>query len=431
GQEADPGPSPEDVAKAQQLQNKSLLDVVLEAGGQILMEILGVNDVLSCLKGDLGACVSMIVGALPWGKIFKAPKIIEAIWKAGKAVITYFQQIRWARAILRGAQKAAEAAKAAAAKAAREAAAKRAAAKAAADALAKKLAAEAAARAKAMAAKAKAKTKPKAPDPKSRGTKADSCPNSFATGTLVLLANGTAKPIEDVALGEQVLATDPETAETSAKPVVRLIEGEGKKNLVTLTLTIDTDGDRGTATSDLVATDGHPIWVQSEHKWLKADQLKPGMWLRTSAGTYVQITAIKTSTAKQRVHNFTIADTHTYHVLAGTTPVLVHNCDFAPGVADEKYDKHVLGLDDRGRPTRQPDMPEYDTEDGFERYVADARSLMCPVTCPAGARETIRSNGDIIRLDSQGRLGMRRGRVITTYFRPDNPLEYFTGELDR
>ncbi|RBQ20017.1 hypothetical protein DP939_09300 [Spongiactinospora rosea] len=332
GQEADPGPSPEDVAKAQQLQNKSLLDVVLEAGGQILMEILGVNDVLSCLKGDLGACVSMIVGALPWGKIFKAPKIIEAIWKAGKAVITYFQQIKWARAILRGAQKAAEAAKAAAAKAAREAATKRAAAKAAADALAKKLVAEAAAKAKAMAAKAKAKTKPKAPDPKSRGTKADTCPNSFATGTLVLLANGTAKPIEDVTLGEQVLATDPETGETSAKPVVRLIEGEGKKNLVRIT--VDTDGEQGTATSDLIATDGHPIWVQSEHKWLKADQLKPGMWLRTSAGTYVQITAIKTSTAKQRVHNFTIADTHTYYALAGTTPLLVHNCDLSDRAAE-------------------------------------------------------------------------------------------------
>ncbi|WP_199565059.1 polymorphic toxin-type HINT domain-containing protein [Spongiactinospora rosea] len=91
-------------------------------------------------------------------------------------------------------------------------------------------------------------------------------------------------------------------------------------------ITVDIDGEKGTATSDLVATDGHPTWVQSEHKWLKADQLKPGMWLRTSVGTYVQITTIRASTAKQRVHNFTIADTHTYYVLAGATPVLVHNC---------------------------------------------------------------------------------------------------------
>ncbi|RBQ20024.1 hypothetical protein DP939_09335 [Spongiactinospora rosea] len=188
----------------------------------------------------------------------------------------------------------------AAAKAAREAATKRAAAKAAADALAKKLVAEAAAKAKAMAAKAKAKTKPKAPDPKSRGTnggdraKRSSCANSFAVGTPILLANGTAKPIEKVDLGERVMVTDPETGQTATKPVVRQIAGEGEKNLITLT--IDTDGDRGTATGELVATDGHPIWVQGERAWLNADQLKTGMWLRTSAGTYVQITEIGTST---------------------------------------------------------------------------------------------------------------------------------------
>ena len=49
------------------------------------------------------------------------------------------------------------------------------------------------------------------------------------------------------------------------------------------------------------------------------------MWLRTAAGARVQVTAIKKWTAYQRVHNLTIADIHTYYVLAGTTPVLVHN----------------------------------------------------------------------------------------------------------
>ncbi len=123
----------------------------------------------------------------------------------------------------------------------------------------------------------------------------------------------------------------------------------------------------------------------------------------------------------------------TYHVLAGKTPVLVHNsnCDFKMGVADEKYDKHVLGLDDSGNPTRTPDMPEYDTPDGFERYVADAKALMCPGNCPAAVREAVRSDGVIIRMDSQGRIGMRNGSTITTYFRPDDPLAYFTREAAR
>jgi hypothetical protein len=121
-------------------------------------------------------------------------------------------------------------------------------------------------------------------------------------------------------------------------------------------------------------------------------------------------------------------------VLAGATAVLVHNCNFAPGKADEHFDKHVLGLDDAGQATRTPDMPEYDIADldkGFDKYVADAKSLMCSETCPAGAREAIRSDGVIIRMDAQGRVGMRNGNTITTYFRPDDPATYFAREAAR
>ncbi len=125
---------------------------------------------------------------------------------------------------------------------------------------------------------------------------------------------------------------------------------------------------------------------------------------------------------------------HTYYVVAGTTPVLVHNCDFAPGKADEHFDKHVLGLDDAGQATRTPDMPEYNIKDldkGFDNYVSDAKSLMCSDTCPAGAREAIRSDGVVIRMDSQGRVGMRNGSTITTFFRPDDPAAYFAREAAR
>jgi hypothetical protein len=49
------------------------------------------------------------------------------------------------------------------------------------------------------------------------------------------------------------------------------------------------------------------------------------MWLQTSAGTHVQVTAIKKWTATQRVHNLTVDDIHTYYVLAGDQAILVHN----------------------------------------------------------------------------------------------------------
>ncbi|WP_235439244.1 ricin-type beta-trefoil lectin domain protein [Streptomyces yangpuensis] len=154
-----------------------------------------------------------------------------------------------------------------------------------------------------------------------------SCPiaNSFATGTFVLMADGTSKPIEELEIGEQVLATDPETGETVARDVTATILGTGSKDLVEIK--VDTDGDPDTAPDLITATDKHPFWVISLAKWVDAAELQPGQWLRTGNGTHVQVASVrKWATQKTTVHNLTVSDLHTYYVLAGATPVLVHNC---------------------------------------------------------------------------------------------------------
>ena len=133
------------------------------------------------------------------------------------------------------------------------------------------------------------------------------------------------------------------------RPVVDTIVGQGEKNLVQFT--VDTTGLRPFWPADeglkkpvcpprpkrgvIIATDAHPFWVAGKlNKRVNASDLKPGMWLRTSAGTYVQVTATKYwTTHRQCVHNLTVADLHTYYVLAGTTPVLVHNDNEVPGWA--------------------------------------------------------------------------------------------------
>lgn len=127
------------------------------------------------------------------------------------------------------------------------------------------------------------------------------------------------------------------------------IVGQGEKNLVQIT--VDTTGLRPFWSADeglkkpasplrpkrgvIIATDAHPFWVAGNlNRWVNASDLKPGMWLRTSAGTYVQVTATKHwTTHRQRVHNLTVADLHTYYVLAGTTPAPVHNDNEIPGWA--------------------------------------------------------------------------------------------------
>lgn len=142
------------------------------------------------------------------------------------------------------------------------------------------------------------------------------------------MADGSSKPIETLEPGDKVLATDPESGDTVTKDVTASILGEGSKNLVEITVT--TDGNTGTAADAITATDKHPFWVVDVAAWVDATDLQPGQWLQTSAGVHVQVKSVKRYTAQHAtVHNLTVADLHTYYVLAGAAPVLVHNCGTA------------------------------------------------------------------------------------------------------
>ncbi|GAB2941669.1 hypothetical protein GCM10027280_32790 [Micromonospora polyrhachis] len=157
---------------------------------------------------------------------------------------------------------------------------------------------------------------------KPAGSRGNCLSNSFTPETPVQMADGARKRIADVRVGDKVLATDPETGETASRTVTATITGEGQKRLVDIST--DNDGD-GTSDGTVTATDGHPFWVAKPGEWRDAKDLKSGDLLRTGSGTYVQITAVEHRTAAQRVHNLTVDDLHTYYVVAGGTPVLVHN----------------------------------------------------------------------------------------------------------
>ncbi|MEU0915691.1 polymorphic toxin-type HINT domain-containing protein [Streptomyces althioticus] len=117
------------------------------------------------------------------------------------------------------------------------------------------------------------------------------------------------------------------TYRAAGRPRWRCQRSEESRLKHLVKVVIDTDGDKGEKTAEVTATDGHPFWVPELGQWLDATDLQPGQWLQTSAGTHVQITAIERwTTPGTTVHNLTVSDTHTYYVLAGATPVLVHNC---------------------------------------------------------------------------------------------------------
>lgn len=165
--------------------------------------------------------------------------------------------------------------------------------------------------------------------------KASDCLHSFVPDTEIALANGERKRIEDVKTGDKVIATDPETGKTTTRPVVATIVTKDDKHFTDLTIKTPS-GD-----SSIIATDTHPFWSVDKKKWINADDLRPGTQLRTPQGTTAKITAVRHFRKQQQTHDLTIAGTHTYYVLAGSTPILVHNCNISMDEAVNRAMAHV------------------------------------------------------------------------------------------
>jgi RHS repeat-associated protein len=159
---------------------------------------------------------------------------------------------------------------------------------------------------------------------KSPGCKA----NSFVAGTPILLADGTSTPIEQIRVGDRVLATHPDTGLTGAFPVTALIVGQGSKQLVAVTV----------AGQTTVATARHPYWLPASGRWVDAVDLRIGDVLRRPDGTSAMVEHVRPFTvAGARVHNLTVGGAHTYY--AGGDPVLVHNCGSTPNSGVYKFNE--------------------------------------------------------------------------------------------
>jgi hypothetical protein len=149
-----------------------------------------------------------------------------------------------------------------------------------------------------------------------------SCNHSFLPTTKVLMADGHEKPIKDIKQGEKVRATDPKTGKSQSRTVEKLITTKHDKDFATITVV---DGGKS---SKIVATVTHPLWVESKRSWVDdAGDLKPGMKLHAASGLAAAISVVKNSHREHVTHDLTVSVTHTYYVLAGGIPILVHNCN--------------------------------------------------------------------------------------------------------
>lgn len=146
----------------------------------------------------------------------------------------------------------------------------------------------------------------------------ESCMLSFAGSTLVLMGDGSTKAIEDLKAGDEVIATDPETGEQKSRPIEQVWVHQD-----TL-LDLEIDGEIVTTTED------HPFWSVTDATFERADELAPGELVLTADGRTVPVVGLRPATARTALaYNLSVADIHTYHVMAGSDAVLVHNCKFS------------------------------------------------------------------------------------------------------
>nr|MDT0661638.1 polymorphic toxin-type HINT domain-containing protein [Micromonospora sp. DSM 115978] len=145
---------------------------------------------------------------------------------------------------------------------------------------------------------------------------------SFAGDTPVLMADGTTKPISKIKIGDEVLAADPETGEQGPRRVTHLwIHDDTVVNL-------EIDG------ATVITTEDHPFWNDTDRQWQPADALDPGDALLTANGERAPVGRMNDLNRTLSVYNLTVTDIHTYYVLAGNTPVLVHNSKGCPIFSD-------------------------------------------------------------------------------------------------
>jgi RHS repeat-associated protein len=159
-----------------------------------------------------------------------------------------------------------------------------------------------------------------------------SCPipqrHSFDPNTRVVMADGSTKPIKDINVGDKVKTTDPTSGANGPRTVTTLHHNQDT-DLTDVTVT--THGATiGAATTVLATTSHHPFWDATTNTWVNAGDLVAGHQLHTDTGTTVTVVQVTnrdtTATGGQDMRDLTIADIHTYYVVTGDTPVLVHNC---------------------------------------------------------------------------------------------------------
>jgi hypothetical protein len=165
---------------------------------------------------------------------------------------------------------------------------------------------------------------------------------SFSGETLVLMADGSKKPISQIKVGDKVLATNPLSGTQSARRVTRVWVHQDR--VIRLNV----------AGEVLVTTEDHPFWNATDHAWERADGFDRGDRVGMASGGTAKYRGLVGRFRRATAYNLTVQGVHTYHV--GHHALLVHNnstCTIskvAPDWATKGAHIHVNGFELAVRP---------------------------------------------------------------------------------
>ncbi|MBW7453040.1 polymorphic toxin-type HINT domain-containing protein [Paenibacillus sepulcri] len=125
--------------------------------------------------------------------------------------------------------------------------------------------------------------------------------NCFTAGTKVLTDEGE-KPIEQIEVGDKVLAKDDKTGEMAYKEVEWLFQRDVEE-----TYNITVGGEV------ITTTDEHPFCIVGKG-WVESKNLKVDDVLTNSDGKEIAIENIRVKKEHKTVYNFMVKDFHTYFV---------------------------------------------------------------------------------------------------------------------
>ncbi len=148
-------------------------------------------------------------------------------------------------------------------------------------------------------------------------------PHSFTGLTGVLMANGTVKPISEVKAGDWVLTAEPGKKKKEKHKVKEAIVTKTDRDYVDVVVATKS------GPKTIQTTKHHQFYEVSHNTWTQAGDLKAGQKLQNGDGAASTIVNVRSYTAQHVTYDLSIDGLHTYYVVAGTTPVLVHNCGWS------------------------------------------------------------------------------------------------------